>query len=113
MSANFKRKITTLETYKDDGKRKQLYKTSYFKEIQKVKVIDYNNETFTALNIEINPKNKHVADWITEYHRFGSQVNFHETMEEAKEFVRNQLNSIIDKLNSDLNKYKSIFKEFE
>jgi hypothetical protein len=111
MSANFKGKITDLKTYKDNGQRKFLYKTSYFKEIQEVKVINYNKETFTALNIEINPKNNHVADWIAEYHRFGSQVNFHETMEDAKLFIRNQLFLKIEKLNSDLNKYTSIFKE--
>ena len=113
MSSNFKSKITDLTTYKDDGKRKYLYKTSYFKDIQKVKVIDYDSETFTALYLEINPKNKHCADWITEYNRFGSQVNFHETMKDAKQFIREQLNSKIEKLKSDLIKYNSILKEFE
>jgi len=112
MSANFKTKITDLKTYKDNGQRKFLYKTSHFREIQKVKVIEYNKKTFTALNIEINPKHKHVTDWIAEYHRFGSQVNFHETMEDAKLFVKNQLEEKIKKIEDELIKFKCILLDF-
>tara|TARA_R110000787_G_C13210819_1_gene425112 strand:+ start:334 stop:627 length:294 start_codon:yes stop_codon:yes gene_type:complete len=95
----------------------KLYKTSYFREIKEIEVISFNTETYDIKLSDIRPEYKLGRKWKLEDRvitrkRNKSQTNYHETLNEAKEFVRKQLNMKIKKLESDLIKFKDILSDF-
>jgi len=110
---NYRRNITREFSLIDDGKRKILYRTSQYRDIQEVKVVDFDDKTFTALGSDYFPTNKHISDWLNQNGRYSHQVNYHETREEAKSFIRNKLSIKINKLNSDLVKYQGVLLGFK
>jgi len=106
--ANFKRRILK-ENYRNNKVTRKLYKTSNFKEIKEISVIDFNIETFIAYGQDYNPANCLTRDWVIEVYRQGNVSNYHETLEQAKTYLKEKLNLKIKNLNKDIDKYKKIY----
>jgi hypothetical protein len=96
----------------------KLYKTCYFRNIKEVDVISFNDETYDIKLSDIRPSYKpgrkyELEDRILTRNRSENKTNYHETLDEAKAFVRNQLGVKIKKLESDLIKFKDVLLYFE
>ena len=89
----------------------EIYKTSHFREIKKVKCEYVENSFFYAKLCDIYPIH-HNSERIVKRPMNGSQNNYFLTETEANEFILKQLNNKIKGLELYIEKYKLIANDF-
>ena len=87
----------------------EIYKTSHFREIKKVKCEKVENGKVYFKLCDYNPifDSERIVDKPIK----GSQNNYHLTEKEAKEFIKNQLTKKIINLKFDLEYYNNLLKK--
>lgn len=88
----------------------ELYKTSHFREIKKVKCEKVENGKVYFKLCDYNPQFE--SERIITKPTNGSQINYHKTKQDAKNFILMQLSDKIMQMELDLEKYKSLVPNF-
>jgi hypothetical protein len=88
----------------------KLYKAYQFRDVQEIEVCSF---TSTSISYSLSSKYPNntgfkVKDRIITTERFGNRGNYFETPEEAKEFILNQLEKKVIKVELELLKYRKL-----
>jgi hypothetical protein len=92
----------------------KLYKSYQFRKIQEKEVHRFTSTSISYWLSSKFPNRFHEAnDRLITIERFGKRGNYFETLEEAKEFTRNQLERKITKVELELLKYQNLLNNLK